>query len=60
MADKEFSVSAPKICHLTTVLQLVSIVLNVTLNANFFPSRMLITPSNSRLSTLWFRFFGLD
>ena len=30
-------------------------VLNVTLNANFCPARMLITPSNSRLSHLWFR-----
>jgi len=32
------------------VLQLVWIVLNVTLNANFSPSRMLIIPNNCRLS----------
>jgi len=34
-------------------------VLNVILNANFFPPRTLITPSNSRLLHLRFRFFEL-
>jgi len=50
---------SPMTCLLTVVLQLVWILLNVTLNANFFPSRMLITPSNSRLSHHWFQLYCL-
>jgi len=45
-------------CLLTVVLQLVSIVLNTILNANYFTRRTLITPSNSRLSHLRFWFFA--
>ena len=61
MADKAFSVSAPKIWNdlsfsITVVLQLVSIVLNTILNANSFTPHTLITPSNSRLPRLRFRF----
>jgi len=37
---------------LTAVLQLVRIVSNITLNANFSPAHMLITTSNSRLSRI--------
>ena len=59
MADKAFSVRARMTCLLTVALQLVSIVLNAVLNANSFTSRTLITPSNSRLSRLRFRFFLL-
>ena len=45
-------------CLLTAALQLVWIVLNITLKANFSPAHMLLTPSNSRLSRLWFHFFA--
>jgi len=39
-------------------MTLVSIVLNAILNANYFTPHTLITPSNSRLSRLRFRFFA--
>jgi len=45
-------------CLLTVMRQLLSIVLNAILNANYFTPRMLITPSNSCLSRLRFRFFA--
>jgi len=74
--DIEYQTIRPIGCHLTSwirycmtsftgltsliELQLVWIVLNVILNANSFPPRTSITPSNSRLSHLRFVFFGLD
>jgi len=45
-------------CLLTVVRQLLSIVLNAILNANYFTPRTLINPSNSRHSCLLFRFFA--
>ena len=45
-------------CLSTVVRQLLSIVLNATLNANYFTPCTLITPSNSRLLRLRFHFFA--
>ena len=65
IANKALSVSSPKIWNDLTFNSRAATCVNsfkriVTLNANFSPERMLITPSNSRLSHLRFRFFGLD